>query len=116
VLAVAGPSFEQRQELFDFVLLELLARQPLCEHRLKPVCSLLSGQKADLLAFVEQVDVDIASLAATRALDYLNAPVRLVTAPHTPVPFSPALENFYVPKPDRVAEAARSTVKLAAGV
>ncbi|TME38326.1 MAG: alpha-ketoacid dehydrogenase subunit beta [Chloroflexi bacterium] len=62
------------------------------------------------------VATDIASLAATRALDYLNAPVRLVTAPHTPVPFSPALENFYVPKPDRVAEAARSTVKLAAGV
>jgi hypothetical protein len=68
VLAVAGPSFEQRQELFDFVLLELLARQPLCEHRLKPVCSLLSGQKADLLAFVEQVDVDIASLAAFMGL------------------------------------------------
>ncbi len=62
------------------------------------------------------VATDIASLAATRALDYMNAPVRLVTAPHTPVPFSPALEDFYVPRPDRVVEAARSTVKLAAGV
>src|SRR5262249_12447171 len=31
---------------------------------------------------------DIATLAATQALEYLNAPVKLVTAPHTPVPFS----------------------------
>jgi acetoin:2,6-dichlorophenolindophenol oxidoreductase subunit beta len=62
------------------------------------------------------VATDIATLAATRALDYMNAPVRLVTAPHTPVPFSPALEDFYVPTPDRVVQAARSTVKLAAGV
>lgn len=68
VLAVAGPKVEQRQELFDFVLAELLARQALCEHRLGPVCSLLAGQQAQLLAFVEQVDLDIASLAAFMGL------------------------------------------------
>jgi pyruvate dehydrogenase E1 component beta subunit len=62
------------------------------------------------------VATDIASLAATRVLDYLNAPVRLVTAPHTPVPFSPSLEDFYIPTPERVVDAARSTIKLAAGV
>jgi pyruvate dehydrogenase E1 component beta subunit len=62
------------------------------------------------------VATDIASLAATRVLDYLNAPVRLVTAPHTPVPFSPSLEDFYVPTPQRVVEAARSIVPLAAAV
>jgi pyruvate dehydrogenase E1 component beta subunit len=62
------------------------------------------------------VATDIAALAATRALEYLNAPVRLVTAPHTPVPFSPALEDFYVPTPARVVQAARSTVQLAAAV
>ncbi len=56
------------------------------------------------------VATDIASVAATRALEYLNAPVRLVTAPHTPVPFSPSLEDFYVPTPERVAEAVRETV------
>ena len=60
------------------------------------------------------VATDIASLAASRALEYLNAPVRLVTAPHTPVPFSPALEDFYVPTPERVVEAVRSAVNLAA--
>jgi pyruvate/2-oxoglutarate/acetoin dehydrogenase E1 component len=53
---------------------------------------------------------DIATLAATQALEYLNAPVKLVTAPHTPVPFSPTLEDFYVPTPGRVVEAARATM------
>jgi pyruvate/2-oxoglutarate/acetoin dehydrogenase E1 component len=60
------------------------------------------------------VATDIATLAATQALEYLNAPVRLVTAPHTPVPFSPALEDFYLPTPRRIAEAAQAT--MGAGV
>ncbi len=54
---------------------------------------------------------DIAALAATRALEYLNAPVQLVTAPHTPVPFSPALEDVYVPTPQRVVAAAHAAMK-----
>lgn len=56
------------------------------------------------------VATDIATLAATQALEYLNAPVKLVTAPHTPVPFSPALEDFYVPTPERAVVAARETM------
>src|SRR5262245_1058331 len=53
---------------------------------------------------------DIATLAATQALEYLNASVKLVTAPHTPVPFSPTLEDFYIPTPGRVIEAVRATL------
>lgn len=56
------------------------------------------------------VATDIAALAATQALEFLNAPVKLVTAPHTPVPFSPALEDYYVPTPQRVLDAARTTM------
>ena len=56
------------------------------------------------------VACDIATLAATQALEYLNAPVKLVTAPHTPVPFSPALEDIYVPSPARIVQAARATM------
>jgi acetoin:2,6-dichlorophenolindophenol oxidoreductase subunit beta len=56
------------------------------------------------------VAADVAALAACQALEYLNAPVKLVTAPHTPVPFSPALEDFYVPTPQRVADAIRATM------
>jgi hypothetical protein len=68
VLGVAGPCLAQRQELFDFVLAELKTREPLCAHRLKPVCSLLRRQQAELLAFVEDIDMDIGSLAAWACL------------------------------------------------
>lgn len=53
---------------------------------------------------------DIATLAATQALEFLNAPVKLVTPPHTPVPFSPVLEDAYVPSPERIVAAARATL------
>src|SRR3954453_13763334 len=42
---------------------------------------------------------DIAAMVADRGFDTLDAPIKLVTAPHTPVPFSPPLEAFYVPGP-----------------
>jgi pyruvate dehydrogenase E1 component beta subunit len=53
---------------------------------------------------------DVVTLAATQVLEYLNAPVKVVTAPHTPVPFSPALEDVYVPTPARVAAAVREAM------
>ena len=56
------------------------------------------------------VATDIATLAATQAVEYLNAPVKLVTAPHTPVPFSPPLEDFYIPTPERVVSAVREAM------
>ena len=45
---------------------------------------------------------DVAALAADKAFTELDAPIKLVTAPHTPVPFSPPLEQFYVPSPERI--------------
>jgi pyruvate dehydrogenase E1 component beta subunit len=53
---------------------------------------------------------DIAALVANRAFDHLDAPPQLVTAPHTPVPFSPVLEDVYVPSPERIVEAVRATL------
>ena len=53
---------------------------------------------------------DIATLAATEAIEYLSAPVKLVTAPHTPVPFSSSLEDTYIPSPGRIAAAVRETM------
>jgi hypothetical protein len=63
ILAVAGPPLEDRQRLFDYVLTELQARVSSCPHRITPVCRLLENQRADLLAFVEELDADILSLA-----------------------------------------------------
>ena len=45
---------------------------------------------------------DIAALAADKAFTELDAPIKLVTAPHTPVPFSPPLEQCYIPSPERI--------------
>jgi pyruvate dehydrogenase E1 component beta subunit len=51
---------------------------------------------------------DVAALCVDQGFDYLNAPVRRVTAPHAPVPFAPTLEDAYVPNAARVLEAVRS--------
>ncbi|WP_026873106.1 alpha-ketoacid dehydrogenase subunit beta [Inquilinus limosus] len=51
---------------------------------------------------------DVARLVAEEAFADLKAPIRTVTPPHTPVPFSPALEDLYVPGPARIVEAAKA--------
>ena len=48
---------------------------------------------------------------AERAFDALKGPIRTVTCPHTPVPFSPVLEDAYVPSIERMVEAARATIE-----
>jgi len=53
---------------------------------------------------------DLVALVATQAFDDLDAPPQTVTAPHTPVPFSPPLEDFYVPTPERIVSAIRATL------
>jgi pyruvate dehydrogenase E1 component beta subunit len=51
---------------------------------------------------------DIAALVADRGFDFLDGPVKRVHAPHSPVPFSPNLEDAYIPGPGRVVEAVRA--------
>ncbi len=50
---------------------------------------------------------DIQALCVDRGFDFLNAPVKKVTAPHTPVPFNPQLEDAYLPSVDRILETVR---------
>lgn len=40
---------------------------------------------------------EIAAIVAEEAFDHLDAPIKRVNAPDTPVPFSPVLEKFYMP-------------------
>jgi pyruvate dehydrogenase E1 component beta subunit len=53
---------------------------------------------------------DIVALVTTQAFDDLDAPPQMVTAPHTPVPFSPPLEDFYVPTSEKIGNAIRATL------
>jgi len=50
---------------------------------------------------------DIAALVAEKAFDALRAPIKRVSPPHVPPPFSPALEDLYVPGPARIEAAVR---------
>lgn len=50
---------------------------------------------------------DISALAAREAFGALRAPIEMVTAPHTPVPFSAALEDLYIPDPQRIVNAVK---------
>jgi pyruvate dehydrogenase E1 component beta subunit len=56
------------------------------------------------------IAADIAALCVDAGFDFLAAPVRRVTAPHAPSPFSPVLEDAYLPSPDRVVAAARDVL------
>ena len=53
---------------------------------------------------------DIAALVAENAFDALKAPIRQVTAPHVPVPFSSVLEDLYIPGVDKIESAVRSVM------
>jgi pyruvate dehydrogenase E1 component beta subunit len=53
---------------------------------------------------------DVSAKVSQEAFKALKAGIQMVTAPHTPVPFSPALEDLYLPSADKIASAARKTM------
>ncbi len=53
---------------------------------------------------------DVSAKVAQDAFKALKASIRMVTAPHTPVPFSPSLEDLYIPTAARIAEAVDRTM------
>jgi pyruvate dehydrogenase E1 component beta subunit len=53
---------------------------------------------------------DIAAFAAENSFSALRAPILRVTPPHTPVPFSPPLEDAYVPSVARIEQAVRQVM------
>jgi pyruvate dehydrogenase E1 component beta subunit len=53
------------------------------------------------------IAADVSAQVTQEAFGSLRAGTEMVTAPHTPVPFAPGLEDAYVPNADRIAEAVR---------
>jgi 2-oxoisovalerate dehydrogenase E1 component beta subunit len=51
---------------------------------------------------------EIAALVAERAFEYLDAPVVRVAPPDTPVPYSPPLEDYFLPNAEKVNKAIRA--------
>ena len=48
---------------------------------------------------------EIAATIAEEAFEHLDAPVKRIAAPDTPVPFSPPLEKAYIPQVEDVVAA-----------
>jgi pyruvate/2-oxoglutarate/acetoin dehydrogenase E1 component len=74
---------------------------------------LASVQKTGRLVVVDESNPycsmasEVSSIVADKGFDYLDAPIKKVTAPHTPVPASPVLELEYVPSVADIVAAIR---------
>jgi acetoin:2,6-dichlorophenolindophenol oxidoreductase subunit beta len=54
---------------------------------------------------------DVVALVARKAFSDLHAAPQMVTPPHTPVPYSPPMEDFYIPSVQKIVEAIRVTLE-----
>ncbi|MFW6138900.1 MAG: alpha-ketoacid dehydrogenase subunit beta [Spirochaetota bacterium] len=76
-----------------------------------------SVRKAGRVVIVEEsprqggLGAEIGMQIAERIPDYLLAPVARVAAPNTPAPFSPEMENFYIPQPHKIASVIRQIME-----
>jgi pyruvate dehydrogenase E1 component beta subunit len=95
----------------DCEVIDLRTTSPLDEDTV-----LESVEKTGRLVVVDEasprcnIATDISALVAQSAFDSLKAPIRMVTPPHTPVPFSPVLEDLYVPDAGKVTDAVRGVM------
>ena len=53
------------------------------------------------------IAADVSAQVAQQAFGALKGPIEMVTAPHTPVPFSPVLEDLYIPSAAQIAAAVK---------
>ena len=49
----------------------------------------------------------VAALVVEKAFDYLDAPIRRICAPNTPVPFASIMENYYLPNAEDIINGVR---------
>ena len=88
-------------------VLDLLSLSPMDEEAI-----LDSVKKTRKVVIVDEdyprcsIASDISALVAEEAFDYLDAPPRRVTSPHSSVPYSRPLEALFVPNKDKVVTAA----------
>jgi len=75
---------------------------------------LASVRKTGRLAIVEEDNLtggwaaEIAAIVADEAFDYLDAPIKRVSAPDVPPPFAPVLEREYVPDEGEIIKAVQA--------
>jgi pyruvate dehydrogenase E1 component beta subunit len=57
------------------------------------------------------VSAEISAIIAEEALDYLDAPIKRVAEPDTPIPFSPPMEQFVIPNEQNIVQAVTDLVR-----
>jgi len=56
------------------------------------------------------VSAEIAAVVAEEAIEYLDAPIKRVAEPDTPIPFSPPLEQYVIPDEKAIIRAVKEIV------
>ncbi|HZS46753.1 MAG TPA: alpha-ketoacid dehydrogenase subunit beta [Blastocatellia bacterium] len=99
-------------EGIDIEVIDLRTLSPLDEPAI-----LESAQKTNKVIILHEdtrtggIAGEIAAILGEKAFEYLDGPIIRITAPDTPVPYSPPLEEFFLPQVEDIVTAAR---KLAA--
>ena len=99
--ALAGEGIDA--EILDLRTLAPLDRDAVCETARKTSKVLLLHEDTQTGGLAGE----LAATLTERVWDYLDGPIVRVTAPDTPVPFSPPLEEAFLPNADKVIEKAR---------
>ncbi|BBP65354.1 MULTISPECIES: alpha-ketoacid dehydrogenase subunit beta [Pseudomonas] len=96
----------------DCEVLDLRTTSPMDEDSI-----LESVEKTGRLVVIDEANprcsmaTDISALVAQKAFGALKAPIEMVTAPHTPVPFSDALEDLYIPDAAKIEQAVLNVIE-----
>jgi pyruvate dehydrogenase E1 component beta subunit len=98
-------------EGIDVEVIDLRTLVPLDEETI-----FASVRKTGRLVTVEEDNLtggwgaEVAARVAEHCIGELDAPIRRVAAPDTPVPFAPPMENFYVPSVEKIVHAVRTVL------
>jgi pyruvate/2-oxoglutarate/acetoin dehydrogenase E1 component len=96
------------QEEIDVEVIDLRTLLPLDED-----CILKSVKKTNKIILLHEdtrtlgLGAELASIISEKAFEYLDGPLVRITAPDSPVPYSPPLEEAYLPGVGQVLDAAR---------
>ena len=97
----------------DAEVIDLLSLSPLDEDII-----IESVKKTNRIVIVDEdnpkasIASEVAAIVSDKAFDYLDAPVKRVTAPHTPVPYSKELENEFMPDSGDVLETVKNILNI----
>ncbi|MBU8564876.1 alpha-ketoacid dehydrogenase subunit beta [Virgibacillus pantothenticus] len=77
---------------------------------------LQSVEKTGRLLIIDEANprcnaaTDISALVVDKGFDSLDAPIKMVTAPHAPTPFATNLEQLYIPQAETVVQTAKEMI------